>query len=95
MTERPIVFRNIRERGFDNMYTHPEPYNNIAETAISPSADLVSLLQHYEDGVLGPEEEVQLFQELIDSGWAWQLGGTYKRQARALILAGKCRGGKE
>src|SRR5690348_12804082 len=52
-------------------------YDNVAETPISPSKDLISLLQEYEDGVLGPEETTQLFQELIDSGYAWQLQHHY------------------
>lgn len=67
-----------------------EPFNNTAETAISPSKDLVSLLMDYEDGILGPDETTQLFQELIDSGWVWQLQGHYGRTAREFLLSGRC-----
>ena len=65
-------------------------YDNVAETPISPSKDLISLLQDYEDGVLGPEETTQLFQELIDSGYAWQLQHHYGKTAREFILSGRC-----
>lgn len=72
-----------------------EPYNNSAETAVSPCKDLVTLLLDYEDGILGPDETAQLFQELIDSGWVWQLQGHYGRTARDLIASGVCHAKKE
>lgn len=70
--------------------TQREPFNNVAETAISPAADLVSLLMDYEEGILGPDETTQLFQELIDSGYAWQLQHHYSVTAREFILSGRC-----
>ena len=42
----------------------------------------------YENGELGDEEMVSLFQELVDSGLAWRLQGHYGRTAMALIEAG-------
>lgn len=44
----------------------------------------------FEEGELDFDEQVELFQELIDSGLAWKLQGTYGRTANALIEAGYC-----
>lgn len=44
----------------------------------------------YEQGELGEDETVELFQELIDSGEAWQLQGHYGRTAQAMLDAGLC-----
>ena len=43
-----------------------------------------------EQGELSFEETVNLFQELIDSGLAWELQGSYGRQAIDFIDAGYC-----
>jgi hypothetical protein len=53
--------------------------------------DQVSAIMAYEDGTLGEDETIALFQELIDSGLVWQLQGSYGRMARDLIAAGECR----
>ena len=47
----------------------------------------------WEQGDLNDEDTVSLFQELIDSGMAWQLQGCYGRQAKALIENGFCHRG--
>lgn len=42
----------------------------------------------YEAGDLRPEDILILFSELIKSGMAWSLQGSYGRQAAAFIEAG-------
>ena len=44
----------------------------------------------YESGNMEPEEVVDFFQALIDTGLAWQLQGRYGRTAKALIESGEC-----
>ena len=44
----------------------------------------------YEKGEMNEEEIISFFQELIDSGVAWQLQGSYGRTATDLIEQGLC-----
>jgi hypothetical protein len=44
----------------------------------------------YEQGELDEEGIIDMFQELISSGLAWELQGSYGRTAKALIDAGYC-----
>jgi len=50
----------------------------------------IGAIMAFENGDLNDEETVELFQQLIDSGLAWQLQGSYGRMARRLIEAGYC-----
>ena len=48
----------------------------------------VEKLEAYEQGRMKFEEAVRFFQELVDTGKAWQLQGHYGRTAMRLIEAG-------
>ena len=50
--------------------------------------DVVSNITAYESGNLEDEEVIYLFQQLVNSGLAWQLQGSYGRMAASLIQAG-------
>ena len=52
--------------------------------------DTVSFIVAYENDDLTEEEVIAGFQELINSGLVWQLGGFYGRTATALIKSGHC-----
>lgn len=48
----------------------------------------IDKIMDYENGELSEDEVVELFQELVDTGLAWKLQGSYGRTAKALIDAG-------
>ncbi len=50
--------------------------------------DLTSFIIAYEEGELNEEEEVDLFQRLVNTGLAWKLQGHYGRRAAVLIDKG-------
>jgi len=50
----------------------------------------VTKIISYENGEMNEEEIISFFQELIDSGVAWQLQGSYGRTATDLIEQGLC-----
>ena len=52
-------------------------------------ANLVDDLTAWELGELDHDEEVELFQRLVDTGMAWQLQGSYGRNAQRLLEAGE------
>jgi len=52
--------------------------------------DSLDFIMAYEAGELEEDQIVAGFQQLIDSGLAWQLQGHYGRTAQALIDAGYC-----
>lgn len=52
--------------------------------------DQVGQIIAFEQGELGGEETIELFQNLIDTGMAWKLQGSYGRIAAQLIDAGHC-----
>lgn len=54
--------------------------------------DLVGKIMDFESGQMDSEEAViEFFQELVDTGLAWQLQGSYGRTAQALIESGRIR----
>jgi hypothetical protein len=56
---------------------------------MSNMVDVNNRLLDYEHAMLTDEETVELFQELVDTGLAWSLQGSYGRTARDLIEAGE------
>lgn len=50
--------------------------------------DIVDQIIRYENGEMEQEEVIEFFQDLVNSGMAWQLQGSYGRAAVALIEAG-------
>ena len=52
------------------------------------SSSLVGSIIAYEQGELNDQEVVCLFSDLVKSGMAWSLQGSYGRTANALIKEG-------
>lgn len=50
--------------------------------------DLVDQIIAYESGDLDDAGTIALFQDLVNSGMAWQLQGTYGRMAAAMLDCG-------
>ncbi len=50
--------------------------------------NLTSQIIAYESGELEEEEVIELFQELVNTGLAWSLQGSYGRTAIRLLEAG-------
>jgi hypothetical protein len=50
--------------------------------------DIANDLFAWEAGELDEDEEIELFQALVDNGMAWSLQGMYGRRAMMLIKAG-------
>lgn len=50
--------------------------------------DVVSKIMDFESGQLDSEEVLDLFSDLVRTGMAWQLQGSYGRTAHSLIEAG-------
>jgi len=56
----------------------------------SKDINMVDKIIRYENGTMNEDETIQFFQELINSGLAWQLQGHYGRTAKYLIEEGLC-----
>lgn len=53
-----------------------------------PTMDVTDAIINYECGMLDEEKTIELFQELVNTGMAFTLQGSYGRTAVALIEAG-------
>ena len=49
---------------------------------------MIDAIIKYEQGELNDQETIDLFQYLVETGYAWTLQGHYGRAAAALIDAG-------
>lgn len=54
------------------------------------ATELLDQIIAFEQGEMDEQELVEFFQELINTGMAWELQGFYGRTARDLIGAGLC-----
>jgi len=57
---------------------------------LDPTLDLSERIIAFEQGAMTDEDVAPFFQDLIDTGLAWQLQGTYGRMAMRLIEGGEC-----
>lgn len=55
---------------------------------VSDDLNIVGRVIAFEQGALGEDQILDLFQDLVDTGMAWELQGTYGRTALALINSG-------
>lgn len=62
----------------------------IEDTEKNKPESLTQKIMRYEADGMTFDEEVSLFQQLIDTGMAWQLQGHYGRTAAAMIEGGHC-----
>ena len=54
-------------------------------------SSFVELITRYEADEMTPDEEIEFFQEMIDSGICWKLQGHYGRTASYFIEIGVCK----
>ena len=64
--------------------------NEKITTPINGPLDLTSDIIAYENGELDEPQVVEFFQNLINTGIAWQLQGSYGRTAADLLKCGLC-----
>lgn len=84
--------------GVKNLGSHKQPKGDYSEidgdffafNFLEQKFDVASFIINYESGLLDEEQVAEGFQELINSGLAWQLQGHYGRTAYQLIASGDC-----
>lgn len=84
---------NVRVRWLDTGIHEVCAARRLVRVAAAPAVkpyDVLGAIIDYEAGELTDAEAIELFQHLIDTGLAWQLQGSYGRQAQRLIEAGLC-----
>ena len=52
--------------------------------------DFLDQIMAFEQGEMEQEEVIEFFQELINTGFAWELQGFYQRTAIRFIQQGLC-----
>jgi hypothetical protein len=62
--------------------------SRLTSTVTPVRYDQLSAIIAYEQGELDEQDTLELFQNLVDTGLAWQLQGHYGRTAATLIEGG-------
>lgn len=93
MTNHPVM----RPGGMSDLVCRDTPppvdgvsvdYGMIFSLGRKKGIEMIDQILAYESGELSGEATIELFQELVSSGLAWQLQGHYGRVASALIEEG-------
>lgn len=74
--------------GYADQRGHDVTWMTAQERNDMTSGEMADLLIEHEQGSTSEEEDIRLFQYLVDTGLAWQLQGYYGRTARDMIEAG-------
>jgi len=80
------ILPKVTRQKAESRYTLPNT-QGISQMPVMPNVDSII---RYESGEMDDDEVVSFFQELIDSGMAWRLQGSYGRMAQRLINDGLC-----
>ena len=87
----PVPGKSAKVRVMNDEGTERVFYAEVFDLTVVQRLDkneTVGRIIAFENGELNDDEVIQLFQDLVDSGVAWQLQGYYGRTARHLIDAG-------
>jgi hypothetical protein len=88
-TEDNVAADNAKITAGVDKYTDDKKHvKDMPKKSGKRGTDELSQMIAWENGELDEDETVALFQQLVDSGLAWQLQGMYGRMAQQLIDAG-------